>query len=430
MATTAEYLNKLVTQKNTLADNLVTKGVVATHDETLETLVPKVLNISGGGGETTGYISDGLILFSELNDKIAYNLISDEKIGRKVNNCSNGRGYVRSPQNDIAGQMSAGFTLQTLVRTTQTSSTQGNIFGVIYEAPFCSAVFCINDGYFGFERASGHISTETLINDDEWHMLSATYDGSVMRLYVDGVKVLEYNHTWNIPSNAAIYVGQWHTGGYKYIGYIVNTCIYNRALSDSEILQNWEIDVERYGIGETNTYWYKNGIFDKSEFDITNSDNWIFVSNTNQSKSISINGNKQIEIVMTQEMAASCSVLINSMPIDVTDIKQVIFNIDFSMTPNSDSGSRGTTIAFAISDINNIGIVSGEWSPESALANFEKSEYIQNPNNATEYTGSSHIILDVSDISGERYFYFTHIKPQPEVGTNSDTIKINSIYVM
>ena len=53
MATTAEYLNKLVTQKNTLADNLVTKGVSALHDETLETLVPKVLEISGGGGDDT-----------------------------------------------------------------------------------------------------------------------------------------------------------------------------------------------------------------------------------------------------------------------------------------------------------------------------------------------------------------------------------------
>ncbi len=53
MATTAEYLNKLVTQKNTLADNLVTKGVTATHDETLETLVPKVLDISSGGGDDT-----------------------------------------------------------------------------------------------------------------------------------------------------------------------------------------------------------------------------------------------------------------------------------------------------------------------------------------------------------------------------------------
>lgn len=50
MATTADYLNKLVAQKNALADNLVTKGITATQDETLETLVPKVLDISGGGG--------------------------------------------------------------------------------------------------------------------------------------------------------------------------------------------------------------------------------------------------------------------------------------------------------------------------------------------------------------------------------------------
>ena len=51
MATTADYLNKLITQKNTLVDNLVTKGVSATQDETLETLIPKVLEISGGGSE-------------------------------------------------------------------------------------------------------------------------------------------------------------------------------------------------------------------------------------------------------------------------------------------------------------------------------------------------------------------------------------------
>lgn len=50
MAATADYLNKLVAQKNTLADNLTTKGVSATHDETLETLVPKILEISSGGG--------------------------------------------------------------------------------------------------------------------------------------------------------------------------------------------------------------------------------------------------------------------------------------------------------------------------------------------------------------------------------------------
>lgn len=64
MATTAEYLNKLVEQKNTLADNLVTKGVTATHDETLETLVPKVLDISGGGSSGGGLQLDENALFT------------------------------------------------------------------------------------------------------------------------------------------------------------------------------------------------------------------------------------------------------------------------------------------------------------------------------------------------------------------------------
>lgn len=61
MPTTADYLNKLVEQKNALADNLVTKGVSATHDETLETLVPKVLDISGGSGSGMQYDENALL---------------------------------------------------------------------------------------------------------------------------------------------------------------------------------------------------------------------------------------------------------------------------------------------------------------------------------------------------------------------------------
>ena len=54
MITTAEYLNKLIEQKNTLADNLAEKGVDATHNETFETLIPKVLDISSGSSTQLG----------------------------------------------------------------------------------------------------------------------------------------------------------------------------------------------------------------------------------------------------------------------------------------------------------------------------------------------------------------------------------------
>ena len=55
MPTTADYLNDLVAQKKALADNLNTKGVSASDTETLNTLVPKVLDISGGGGDSGSY---------------------------------------------------------------------------------------------------------------------------------------------------------------------------------------------------------------------------------------------------------------------------------------------------------------------------------------------------------------------------------------
>lgn len=59
MPTTADYLNDLVAQKNALADNLNTKGVSASQSETLNTLVPKILQISGEGGGDSGSYDEG-----------------------------------------------------------------------------------------------------------------------------------------------------------------------------------------------------------------------------------------------------------------------------------------------------------------------------------------------------------------------------------
>lgn len=61
MATTSEYLTQLQNDKQTLVDNLVTKGVSATSDETFTSLVPKVLDIQSGGGELE--INDASYLF-------------------------------------------------------------------------------------------------------------------------------------------------------------------------------------------------------------------------------------------------------------------------------------------------------------------------------------------------------------------------------
>lgn len=67
MITTADYLNKLIAQKKSLVDNLIEKGIEATYDETLETLVPKVLDIENGGSTPSNisFSSYGLFEYPE-----------------------------------------------------------------------------------------------------------------------------------------------------------------------------------------------------------------------------------------------------------------------------------------------------------------------------------------------------------------------------
>lgn len=62
MSKISNQLTELVNQKKQLATNLNVKGVAASQDETLNTLVPKVLAISGGGSGTLGtkeVVADG-----------------------------------------------------------------------------------------------------------------------------------------------------------------------------------------------------------------------------------------------------------------------------------------------------------------------------------------------------------------------------------
>ncbi len=227
-------------------------GKVEVHNSQSKFCPFKLAPAQSSGGEIVGYVEDGLILFSELTDKLAYNPIADDKLGRIVNDCNGVIGYASATRTDIVSQMASSFTLQVLCRTTITSSTIKFVFGLMYDVSFCTAMLAIKNGYFGLERSNGQFMTTVAINDDEWHMLTATYDGTELRLYVDG-NIIEpiYVVELMIPEVATIRVGNWNgnINDFCFVGNIANCCIYNRALSDSEILKNWCADIGRYGIG-------------------------------------------------------------------------------------------------------------------------------------------------------------------------------------
>jgi hypothetical protein len=81
-----------------------------------------------------------------------------------------------------------------------------------------------------------------------WFNMVATWDGSNARMYIDGSLVSgPTSRGWNTVSSAA-YVGAQTSGGEGWYGNIAQVLVYNRALTDAEVLQNFNIDKARFGL--------------------------------------------------------------------------------------------------------------------------------------------------------------------------------------
>lgn len=264
MATTADYLNKLVSQKNSLADNLVTKGVTATHDETLETLVQKVLSISGSQvmtPESLGYVSDAVMFFDGKynwgykhgDNGLAWIDICNDDILIRENGVVNDKYYVKtSSSNNIFKSVNPinydCFTAEivcdiTAINTTSENDLFSNFntsgFGIYFADNKITAVMYDTNSYK--EIPFGDIVMNQV------QSISMTYDGSTMKAFLNGDAMIEINITNYIKSSTVLGIGG--SGTNKYFNYEMNVyrfSMYSRALTNNEITQNYNVDVNRF----------------------------------------------------------------------------------------------------------------------------------------------------------------------------------------
>lgn len=93
--------------------------------------------------------------------------------------------------------------------------------------------------YVAFSGASPSDLTGTIeVNDGQWHHIAATYDGSVMALYVDGQLDVSQSATGSINQNTQpVDIGSDSNapGDYRFKGEIDEVSLYNRALTPCEI---------------------------------------------------------------------------------------------------------------------------------------------------------------------------------------------------
>ena len=97
----------------------------------------------------------------------------------------------------------------------------------------------------------GDLSTTTAsyMNTTNWYNVVGTYISGDRRLYVNGVQVNSNTTTGTLSTNTSgMTIGCYGGGGYMYNGSISAVKVYNRALSATEVQQNFQALRSRYGI--------------------------------------------------------------------------------------------------------------------------------------------------------------------------------------
>jgi hypothetical protein len=98
--------------------------------------------------------------------------------------------------------------------------------------------FYVSDGVnFSLSPAA-----DATIWDGEWHLVVGTFDGTTVRLYVDGVEVgsgspAPFAINYSLPDNDKFYIGAYRgTCELRFAGDVDEVQIYGRALAPAEIL--------------------------------------------------------------------------------------------------------------------------------------------------------------------------------------------------
>ena len=117
------------------------------------------------------------------------------------------------------------------------STPNGQAWGITFNETSVTGFIVGSDGTGG----SSVVSNNALALN-QWHHLVMTYNGSQIKLYVNGTltSTQNYSGTMNISGNSGISIGESNqANGYWYHtdGKIDNVGIWNRALTDTEIQQ-------------------------------------------------------------------------------------------------------------------------------------------------------------------------------------------------
>jgi hypothetical protein len=170
----------------------------------------------------------------------------------------NGGAIVFDGSNDnvkLAGtpiDLPQGITMQCIIRPTTTSTDQiylqFNSFGHYLRRKIDNLYVSLEINADQKTTASGNVPADT------YSIVVATYDNINIKLYMNGTLIRTQSQPGSLTNTKYPFtdrignIGTFNDGSYRYQGDVSNVQIYNRALSASEVQQNYNALKGRFGI--------------------------------------------------------------------------------------------------------------------------------------------------------------------------------------
>jgi hypothetical protein len=146
------------------------------------------------------------------------------------------------------GGYSTNITCEAFFKTTSSATWKNIVCGPTGDLIFTINGNLVNFGCQGNTPIPHANFSTTIVNTGNWFHAAATYDGSTVKIYVNGVLESTTARSGTITAGAKN-IGSSSGGGSEYFnGTIDNVKIYNRALSAAEVQQNFNALRGRYGI--------------------------------------------------------------------------------------------------------------------------------------------------------------------------------------
>jgi hypothetical protein len=117
------------------------------------------------------------------------------------------------------------------------SDWSGNVGYSLYTGPSNTLRFFVGTG-------TAQITTDTGFTwDNSWHHIVGTYDGSSVRLYVDGVLLADTPASGSIASSSGIklVVARFNNGGFPFYGFLDEVAVYDHALTPDEVQTHYAV---------------------------------------------------------------------------------------------------------------------------------------------------------------------------------------------